>query len=159
MEIQIYTDGACSRNPGPGGYAFVILVPGMDAIRFSGYKGKSTNNEMELYAIVRALSYLSKNINAFEEDSVKLYSDSAYCVNPVNQGWLHAWAKSDWLSKQGEEIKNKDLWQILYSLLSNMKCKISFVKVKGHSGNEYNELVDKAAKNAIKRNLNTSGIK
>lgn len=157
MEIQVYTDGACSRNPGPGGYAFVILVPNQEPIRFSGYKAKSTNNEMELYAIVRALNYLSKNVvYAKHLDKVKLFSDSAYCINPINQGWLYTWAKYNWLSKQGEEIKNKALWQCLYKLLSELNVEISFVKVKGHSGNEYNELVDRAAKNAIKRNLNTN---
>ena len=159
MEIQIYTDGACSRNPGPGGYAFVILVPGMEDIRFSGYKGKSTNNEMELYAIVRAINYLKNNIEVKESDSVKLFSDSAYCVNPLNQGWLLSWAKFGWVSKQGAEIKNKQLWQNLYMLLGTLKCKISFVKVKGHAGNKYNEMVDLQAKNAIKRNLNTKCIK
>lgn len=156
MNIQIYTDGACSKNPGPGGYAFVIIIPNEEPLKFAGYKEQSTNNEMELYSIAKVLSYLKRYIHYDKcSDSVEIYSDSAYCINPINQGWLYSWCRNGWISKQGEEIKNKELWKYIYKALCEIEVKISFVKVKGHSGDKYNEMVDKAAKNAIKRNLNT----
>lgn len=154
--IDIYTDGACSRNPGPGGYAFVVIKDAKLILKLSGNSMLTTNNYMELKAITRAIKHVTSTLKyrdpLFE---VYIHSDSAYCINTIEKGWLNFWAGNDWTNKQGEEIKNAELWKELYSLLNSPSVKkhfkFSFVKVKGHSGDKYNEMVDKAAKNAITR--------
>lgn len=159
MFYQIYTDGACSGNPGPGGYAFMILGPETD-LKVSGHRDKATNNQMELMAIVRALAHLKQMVcSARKNVSVDIYSDSAYCVNAVEEGWLYIWQKNNWKTKNGHDVKNVELWIELYNFLKKTHIEVRFVKVKGHSGNKYNELVDKAAKEAITRNLNAKSTK
>lgn len=156
--LIIYTDGACSKNPGVGGYAFIILShDGVVLLRLSGGEKHTTNNRMELKAIVRALEYLNEPREALNyrlpynknEMSVTIRSDSAYCVNAVKQGWIHVWSNNEWKTKEGHEVKNKELWQKLLELISQEHLKVTFEKVKGHSGDKYNEMVDKAAKNVI----------
>ncbi len=152
MIFKIYTDGSCSSNPGPGGYAFVIVSPRDKALlKVSGCSPMTTNNQMELKAIVSALKHLQDNfaINA-RENIVQVYSDSAYCVNPLVQGWLKNWKKFDWKTRKGEEIKNLELWKELDRVLGRMRVKVEFIKVKGHSGDEYNELANDLAQNATK---------
>ena len=114
----------------------------------------TTNNQMELKAIVSALKHLQDNfaINA-RENVIQIYSDSAYCVNPLVQGWLKNWKKFDWKTRKGEEIKNLELWKELNRVLDRMKSKVEFIKVKGHAGDEYNELANDLAQNATKRAL------
>lgn len=158
--ITIYTDGACSKNPGPGGYAFIILSSdGIILLRVSGGEKHTTNNRMELKAIVRALEHLDEPREHLNyrlpydknEMSVTIRSDSAYCVNAVKQGWIHVWNNNGWKTKEDNEVKNKELWQRLLELISQKHLKVTFEKVKGHSGDKYNEMVDKAAKNVIQR--------
>lgn len=150
MVYDIYTDGACSGNPGKGGYAFVIVCNDKPKLKLYGHKEHTTNNCMELTAIVRAIKhaqsqyYESPGINDF-----KIYSDSAYCVNSINQGWVKFWRANNWITKSGEPIKNRELWEELLSMLESRKYKISFVKVKGHSGNKWNEMVDYLAKQGV----------
>lgn len=148
MSVEIYTDGACSGNPGKGGYAFIVLLNGKEMLKMSGCEFQTTNNRMELKAIVRAIEHLDFMFRGRQID-VKIYSDSAYCINPITKGWLSFWKSNEWKTKQNVFIKNSDLWMKLEYLLNNKKYKFTFVKIKGHSGLKYNEMVDKAAKNAI----------
>lgn len=149
-EFKIFTDGACSKNPGPGGYAFVIIYNGKTILKMSGCKELTTNNEMELMAVLQSLKHL-KSFHKNSEMYVNIHSDSAYCVNSIEQKWIDYWKKNKWKTKKGESIKNKELWQEIYEYLNDKKLHIVFTKVKGHSGDKYNELVDCAAKRAIKR--------
>lgn len=156
MTYNVYTDGACSGNPGPGGYAFLVMAEGSDTpiLKVSGCKAQATNNEMELMAVVRALSHLMQNMvisKGQPVNTIYVHSDSAYVVNSVNNNWIDFWKKNKWNTKGGTPVKNKELWEKLLEQLQNKKCHIRFVKVKGHSGNTYNEIVDKAAVAAIDR--------
>lgn len=155
MEYEIYTDGACSKNPGTGGYAFIILSNKKEFLKVRGKKEKTTNNEMELTAIVKSIKHvLYSPVNGkrflMSPINIKLYSDSAYCLNAINQKWINFWYINDWKNKEGKEIKNKQLWIELWSLLNQKNVEYEFIKIKGHSGNKYNEMVDKAAKLAYK---------
>lgn len=138
--VTVYTDGACSGNPGVGGWGAVLFYNGFSK-EISGSEGETTNNRMELTAAIRALNLLK------EKCSVSLYSDSAYLVNAFNEKWIFGWKKKNW-KKEGKDIPNADLWQELYRL--NGFHELTFIKVKGHSDNEYNNLCDKLATGAIK---------
>lgn len=109
----------------------------------SGGDKNTTNNIMELTAVIEALRMLKYECN------VKLYSDSAYVVNAFNQKWIYGWIKKDWKTSSNEQVKNKELWQELYNL--SKKHNIEFIKVKGHSDNKYNNRCDELARNAIKQ--------
>lgn len=150
-KIEVYTDGACSGNPGKGGYAFVILHGEKEILKLSGCDEQTTNNRMELKAIVRSLQHVISEFREMKDVLVVIHSDSAYCINPVDNGWINFWSKNNWKTKSNEQIKNDDLWKQLYEILQTKKFKFEFVKVKGHSGIKYNEMVDKAAKSAILR--------
>lgn len=149
MKIEIWTDGACSGNPGPGGYAYVVKNNDEVLIKGCGHEDETTNNAMELKAIVQAIKYVF-NYEPARVKEITLYSDSAYCLNAINQKWIYNWFLNGWKTKEGKEIKNLELWQKLYPMLFMKNTNISFVKIKGHAGNKYNELVDKIAKKAIK---------
>ena len=154
MNYTVYTDGACSNNPGPGGYAFVILVNNEEQLKLSAPKKQTTNNEMELAAIVSAMEHLKLfDEPANKSNNAVFYSDSAYCLNAINQGWLFNWAKNGWKTNKGQDVKNKELWERFYNVASEMHMSVKFVKVKGHAGNYYNEMVDKMAKAAIERGV------
>lgn len=140
-EVTIYTDGACSGNPGPGGWG-ALLMYGDKSKEISGASKNTTNNIMEITAVLEALKLLK------EECDVKLYSDSAYVVNAFNQGWIYNWMKNNWKTSNKEPVKNKELWVELYELTK--KHKVEFIKVKGHSDNEYNNRCDFLATSAIK---------
>lgn len=140
-KVTIYTDGACSGNPGPGGWGS-ILMSGNNQKEISGGKKDTTNNIMELTAVIEALKLLKRPCE------VDLYSDSAYVVNAFLQDWISGWIKNNWKNSSKEEVKNKELWQELISLTQTHK--VTFHKVKGHSDNEYNNRCDELARNAIK---------
>lgn len=140
-KVIIYTDGACSGNPGPGGWGSVLIYNGNEK-EISGAKANTTNNEMEITAVLEALKALKFPCE------VDLYSDSAYVVNTFLQGWIFNWIKKDWHTASGEPVKNKELWQELYSLTKTHK--VNFNKVKGHAYNKYNNRCDELARNAIK---------
>ena len=140
QKVIIYTDGACSGNPGPGGWA-AVLISGELKKEISGGDKTTTNNIMELTAIIEGLKALK------QECEVEIYSDSSYCVNAFNQGWIFNWMKKGWKTASGESVKNQDLWQELYSLTK--KHKVNFNKVKGHSDVELNNRCDELARNAI----------
>lgn len=139
-EVTIYTDGACSGNPGVGGWGAMLSYNGFTK-EISGADGATTNNRMELTAAIKALNLLK------EPCSVNLYSDSAYLVNAFNEKWIFGWKKKNW-KKGDKDIPNVDLWQELYRLYGYHK--IYFIKVKGHSDNEFNNRCDKLATDAIK---------
>lgn len=139
--IEIYTDGACQGNPGPGGYGAIIIYNGVEK-KISGFEEDTTNNRMELLAPIVAMECLN------EICEINLYSDSAYLVNGFDKGWIYSWMKNNWKTAQGSAVKNVDLWKRLYEL-SKMH-KITWIKVKGHADNKYNNLCDKLAVDAIK---------
>ena len=140
-KVIIYTDGACSGNPGPGGWGTILMYKEHKKELFGGCKN-TTNNIMEITAVLEGLKALK---TACE---VEIYSDSAYVVNAFNSHWIDSWKKNGWKNAQKEEVKNKELWQELDVLVE--KYKVKFIKVKGHSDNEYNNRCDELARNAIK---------
>lgn len=140
-KVTIYTDGACSGNPGPGGWASVLMYKD-NKKEISGGEKDTTNNVMELKAVIKGLKLLKYPCE------VDLYSDSAYVVNSFIQGWIYNWVKNDWKTSNKEPVKNKELWQELYELTKIHK--VNFIKVKGHSDNKYNNRCDELARNAIK---------
>lgn len=140
-KVIIYTDGACSGNPGPGGWGSILMYKDNKKEIFGG-KANTTNNVMELTAVIEALKLLKYPCE------VEIYSDSAYVVNAFNQGWIYNWIKNKWMTSGKEPVKNKEIWQELYSL--TQKHKVKFIKVKGHSDNEFNNRCDEMARNSIK---------
>ncbi len=143
-EIEIYTDGACSYNPGPGGWCAILRYNGKEKI-LSGGEKETTNNRMELLAVIRALEALK------EPCKVKLYSDSAYVVNAVSQDWLRNWKSNNWRTSGKDSVKNIELWQRLLPLLE--KNEVTFLKVKGHADNVDNNRCDEIAREEIKKFL------
>lgn len=135
-KIILYTDGACSGNPGIGGWACVLIYKKHQK-EFSGGEQLTTNNRMELTAIIKGLQQLKEKCN------VEVYSDSAYVVNAINKDWLTQWQLRGWKTANKEPVSNQDLWEELLSLLK--KHKVNFFKVKGHSDDELNNLCDKLA--------------
>lgn len=145
MKIRIFTDGACSENPGPGGWAAVFNLANECKI-FQGCEANTTNNRMELKAIIESFKRIAeaKKCSHFE-----LYSDSAYVVNSINNGWIEKWQKNNWRTTKGGDVKNRDLWEELVALQNEVKSKgitVAIIKIKGHVGNTFNELADRVAK-------------
>lgn len=133
--VTIYTDGACSGNPGPGGWGAILKYK--ETVReMSGGEGATTNNRMELTGVISALSALK------EPCEIDLYTDSQYIVKAINEGWLRGWKAKGWKRKDGE-LKNIELWQELDRLLA--KHKVTFHWVKGHADNEFNNRCDALA--------------
>lgn len=152
MKIKVYTDGACSDNPGPGGWGAIFLLD--DELKsISGHESKTTNNRMELMAIVETLRTIVNEL--YENTGCKLYelySDSAYVVNSVNGGWINRWLFNGWKTTRGEDIKNKDLWKEYIQYVDKCMDKniiVKLTKVKGHSGDTFNEYVDELAKKEV----------
>lgn len=141
--IEIYTDGACSGNPGPGGYGIVLRYKGVQK-EFAGFEANTTNNRMELTAVIEALKLLK------EPCEITLYSDSAYTLNAFLLGWIDFWVLNNWQTKTSKQVLNVDLWQELLEL--KLKHKITWIKVKGHADNELNNLCDKLAREQIEKN-------
>ncbi|MFW6381037.1 MAG: ribonuclease HI [Bacillota bacterium] len=141
--IKIYTDGACYDNPGPGGYAAVIIDDRGER-RVSGFEEETTNNRMELKAVIQALKTLD------QQSMVEIYSDSNYVIQGISS-WLDNWEQNGWKTSGNRPVKNQDLWQELNRL--RQEYQLEFVKVKAHTGDHYNEEVDSLAKKEIKVNL------
>lgn len=142
-QVEIYTDGACSGNPGAGGWGAVLMY-GEHKVEISGFEKSTTNNKMELTAAFEALKRLK------EPCKVNLYSDSAYLINAFLQGWLDKWLKNGWKRNKNEEVKNIELWKELVRLADIHEIK--WIKVKGHADNVYNNRCDKLATDEIKKN-------
>ena len=134
-KVTIYTDGACSGNPGPGGWG-AVLQYGDKTRELSGGEAQTTNNRMELLAAISALELLK------EPCEVALYTDSQYLCNAINKGWLKGWKAKGWKRKEGE-LKNPDLWQRLDALLATHA--VTFFWVKGHADNAFNNRCDALA--------------
>ncbi|HHX72553.1 MAG TPA: ribonuclease HI [Clostridiales bacterium] len=135
-KVTIYTDGACSGNPGPGGYG-VILQYGEFEKEISGGEPETTNNRMELMGVITGLSALK------EPCDVTLYTDSQYIVNGMNQGWAEKWQKNGWMRNKKEPALNPDLWERLLTLCKTHR--VTFHWVKGHADNPYNNRCDALA--------------
>lgn len=151
-KFTCYVDGACSCNPGPGGWAFTI-TNGLREKTGTGYEPKTTNNRMELTAAIKAIKFFIKTSNS--SDYMDLHSDSSYVVNAFEKGWLKNWIKNDYRKNNGDNITNRDLWEEmteLINLLMQSNKVVNFIKVKGHNGIELNEKVDKLAKEQISIN-------
>lgn len=140
-DVTIYTDGACSGNPGPGGYGAILMYKN-NRKEISGSMKNTTNNVMEITAVIEALKLLKYGCK------VKIYSDSAYVINAFNNGWIYNWNNNGWKTADKKPVKNRELWEELYSLAKIHK--LEFIKVKGHSDNEFNNRCDELARNAIK---------
>ncbi len=134
--VVMYTDGACSGNPGPGGYAAILIYNGIEK-EISGNELSTTNNKMELLAVISGLKALKEKCN------VTIYSDSAYVVNAVEKGWLTSWKKNNWIKSDKKQVKNIDLWEELLELMNFHH--VQFKKVKGHANDVYNNRCDKLA--------------
>lgn len=139
-KVTIYTDGACSGNPGIGGWA-AILVDSKHELELNGFDAMTTNNRMELMGVICGLEKLKLPCE------VEIVSDSAYVVNAFNNNWLESWQKNGWRKADKKEVLNVDLWQRLLDLLENHSYK--FTKVAGHAGHVYNERCDALARAAI----------
>lgn len=140
--VDIYTDGACTNNPGDGGYCAILIYNGIEKI-VSGNEEMTTNNRMELLAVIKGLEALKEKCN------VNVYSDSQYVVDAFNQGWIFSWVQNKWKTVGKKDVKNVDLWIKLFALYNEHK--ITFIKVKGHSDNEYNNRCDKIAVSEYKK--------
>lgn len=134
--VNIYSDGACSKNPGPGGWACILKHKNHE-LKLSGSELNTTNNRMELTAIIKALEALKKTCN------LKIFTDSKYIVDSINKGWAKQWQQNNWFKKNNKKALNPDLWQKLLNLIEPHKTE--FIWVKGHNGHPENELCDKMA--------------
>lgn len=134
--VTIYTDGACSGNPGPGGFGAILVYSGQEK-ELSGGEAETTNNRMELMGAITALSALNQPC------TVDLYTDSRYIVDAVNQGWAVRWKKNGWMRNKKDPALNPDLWQRLLEL--NQKHQVTYHWVKGHADNPYNNRCDQLA--------------
>ncbi len=142
IHVDIYTDGACSGNPGPGGWGSILICRGVEK-EISGGEKLTTNNRMELTAAIAALKCLKKPCD------VTLYSDSAYLVNGFNAGWIVSWKRNGWKNSSKQTVSNIDLWQEIDALASVHR--VTWVKVKGHADNVYNNRCDALAVAATKK--------
>ncbi|MBQ0125418.1 MAG: ribonuclease HI [Clostridiales bacterium] len=135
-EVQMFTDGACGGNPGPGGYGCILIYKGHEKELHGGEK-ETTNNRMELTAVIAGLEQLK------EPCRVKITSDSKYVTDSVNLGWVYQWERNGWRKADRKEALNVDLWQRLPALLEIHE--VTFEWIKGHNGHEYNERCDRMA--------------
>ena len=141
-KVEIWTDGACSSNPGPGGWAAILNYRGIEKI-LSGGALNTTNNIMELTAVIEALKGLK------EKCDVTLYSDSSYVVNAIAENWLEGWEKNGFKTANNKAVKNRELWEELSSLLKTQK--VTFIHVKGHADNANNNRCDKIAREEVQK--------
>ena len=142
MKYKIYTDGACSGNPGPGGWAAIILVNNEIKEMFFGNEKNTTNNQMELLATIKAIQKFKK------KSEISIFTDSTYVRDGITI-WIKQWEKNGWKTASKKPVKNKELWKKLQNLSS--KHSIKWIWVKGHAQDKYNNLVDELAQGAIKK--------
>lgn len=135
-EVTIYTDGACSGNPGPGGYCAILVYQGKEKV-VSGGEKETTNNRMELLAVIEALEALK------EPCMVRVVSDSKYVVDAIEKGWLSSWQAKGWKKADRKPVLNVELWQRLLPQLS--RHNVQFTWIRGHAGHPYNERCDAVA--------------
>lgn len=140
--VTIYTDGSCLNNPGRGGWAGILIYNGKEKC-ISGAENNTTNNRMEITAVIKSLEILK------ESCEVEVYSDSSYVINTFMQNWIENWQKNNWKNANNKDVLNKDLWEQLYTLVN--KHKVTFIKVKGHSDNVYNNRCDVMARESASK--------
>ena len=143
-KVDIYTDGACSGNPGAGGYCAILIYNKIEKI-VSGFEPDTTNNRMELLAVIKGLAALK------ETCEVNLYSDSQYVTDAFNLGWIDSWKANGWKTSGKKPVKNLELWTELLDILNRQN--VTFIKVKGHSDNEFNNRCDQIAVSEYKKIL------
>lgn len=142
--VDIYTDGSCLTNPGNGGCAALLMYGEHQKLISQGFK-ETTNNRMEMRAIIIGLEALNKKCN------VKVYTDSQYIANSINKKWINNWKVNNWKTKQNKDVKNKDLWLKILELLD--KHIVDIIWIKGHNNHKYNDMVDEAAQNVARKNI------
>ena len=142
--VKIYTDGACSGNPGKGAFSYVILINDIEIKNYCNGFIKTTNNRMELMAIIESIKFIKNLENINKETNIIIYSDSKYVVDSINKRWLN-----NWILKDFKNVKNVDLWKEYLAVNNNLN--IDFIWVEGHSNIKYNEICDKLATNFIKK--------
>ena len=139
-KIEMYTDGSCIGNPGPGGWGVVLIYK--DVVKeFSGFVDNTTNNRMEITAVIEGLKKVK------EPCEITIYTDSAYTMNTFDKGWLNDWILKGWKTANRKPVVNQDLWQELVTRMQPHK--ITWVKVKGHADNKYNNRCDEIARGEI----------
>lgn len=135
-----YTDGACSGNPGPGGWAVILIENDQPVRKWGGFQKDTTNNRMELTAVIEALKYLQPG------ESATIYTDSEYVRKGITE-WMLNWKQKNWKTASKKPVKNRDLWELLDSL---NHAKITWRYIAGHSGDKYNEMCDRLARQFIR---------
>lgn len=143
-KVELYTDGACSGNPGKGGYGGILIYKGIEK-EYSGFADNTTNNRMELTAVIMGLKMLKEPVE------IDIYSDSAYTVNAFLEGWIENWINNNWRTAGKKPVQNVELWQELLELIRPHK--VTWHKVKGHADNSYNNRCDKLATGEIAKHL------
>lgn len=143
-KVELYTDGACSGNPGKGGYGGILIYKGIEK-EYSGFAENTTNNRMELTAVIMGLKMLKEPVE------IDIYSDSAYTVNAFLEGWIENWINNNWRTAGKKPVQNVELWQELLELIRPHK--VTWYKVKGHADNAYNNRCDKLATGEIAKHL------
>ena len=150
--VQLYTDGACSGNPGPGGWGCILNFNGKTK-ELSGHMPNTTNNRMELFAVISGLGALK------EPCVVEVFSDSSYTVNAFREHWIDNWQKNGWKKSDKQPVENSDLWKLLLTLIKVKKLEVTFNKVKGHADDPLNNRCDELATSAIKEYRRMNGEK
>lgn len=153
--VHIYTDGGCRPNPGRGAAASILVENGIISFKRTQYKANTTNNEMELVAMIQGLV----NLKVFSDDTNQIFrvqalSDSQYVIRGINE-WMPRWIENGWVGNKGKEIPNLSLWQFLNQLIIDIKetgTRLQFQYVKAHNGNAYNEMVDNMCTQVILAN-------
>lgn len=143
-QVDIYCDGACSGNPGPGGWGAILIYKGVEK-EISGYSSETTNNQMEMVAALQALCALKQSCR------VNIYTDSAYLCNAFNRGWIHTWEMNGWKTSKRTPVENQDLWRMLINKTKDHA--VCWHKVKGHADNAYNNRCDALARCEIKKHV------
>lgn len=147
LTIVIYTDGACSGNPGPGGWSALLLIKSKELnikkkVTIKGGERNTTNNRMELTAVIEALKFIAKNLKEYKFQ-IKVISDSSYVVDSIVENRIYKWEDNGWKTVQDKDIKNRDLWEQIIKL--DRKLSPSYQWTKGHATNKFNNYVDKIA--------------
>lgn len=150
VRVDVYTDGACAKNPGPGGWA-MVLRDAKGIVRYTtGYAESTTNNEMELQAVVFTMrAVIANRLDNLDDDFLcVIHSDSAYVVNAIKSGWVDGWAKNGWRTRSGDSVANRTLWEqflFLRDIGDSARVRFAVEKVRGHNGDPMNELADSLA--------------
>ena len=151
IPIDIFTDGACSHNPGPGAWGFFIPLcpPSGEPFHQEGFVTETTNNRMELLAVIKALEWFQEHQHSAAAH-LRIFSDSTYVVHGITT-WIHGWVKNNWRTSQKKPVENKDLWERLLEV-SEKYSQLSFHWIRGHNGHPENEAVDSFVQECIQKN-------